>query len=177
MLVPRHMPRAKGSLSTSEMPQSAYTLYRHVSHRCPMNRLWPLMPSIMKPPSRCVRRGGGLPKLWPQHAKSMDLACLRRGRKMPYTCTSNGASATPTAGSGFEQLQGHALTMHEAPEPKVILFDDDLPAFVYQSEAGMNPGDGRFSLHGLARGNSQVAHPHSGLRALLLGLPQKGRPS
>ena len=57
----------------------------------------------------------------------------------------------PTAGSGFEQLQGHAITSHEAPKPRVILFDADLPAFVFQSAAGMNAGDGRFSLKGLAR--------------------------
>ena len=62
----------------------------------------------------------------------------------------------PIAGSGFEQLQGHALTKHEAPEPRVVLFDDDLPAFVYQSAAGMNPGDGRFSLHGLAKETARL---------------------
>ena len=62
----------------------------------------------------------------------------------------------PIAGSGFEQLQGHALTKHEAPEPRVVLFDDDLPAFVYQSPPGMNPGDGRFSLHGLAKETARL---------------------
>ena len=62
----------------------------------------------------------------------------------------------PAAGSGFEQLQGHALARDEAPEPRVVLFSDDLPAFVYQSAAGMNQGDGRFSLHGLAKETARL---------------------
>ena len=43
-------------------------------------------------------------------AKALALACLRRGRKMPYTCTSNGASAT--------QLQAPALSSYKVmPSP------------------------------------------------------------
>ena len=62
----------------------------------------------------------------------------------------------PAAGSGFEQLQGHAVAKHETPAPRVILFEDDLPAFLYQSAAGMNQGDGRFSLYGLARETARL---------------------
>lgn len=57
----------------------------------------------------------------------------------------------PVAGSAFSHFQGHAMAAAEADAPKVIFFAEDLPAFVFQSESGMNHGDGRFSLGGLAR--------------------------
>ena len=57
----------------------------------------------------------------------------------------------PDRGSAFDHLQGHAQTVAEAPEPQLRFFSQDMPAFVFQSRAGMNAGDGRFSLHGLAR--------------------------
>ena len=62
----------------------------------------------------------------------------------------------PTAGTGYERLQGHTITQAEAPQPKVILFAEDLPAFVYQSAAGMNQGDGRFSLYSAEEGISMT---------------------
>ena len=49
-------------------------------------------------------------------------------------------SRVPVPGSGFSQLQGHAMTPNEASAPEVILFADDFPAFVYQSRAGPNQG-------------------------------------
>jgi hypothetical protein len=77
----------------------------------------------------------------------------------------------PTAGSGYENLQGHTVTPGEAATPKVVLFSDDMPAFIFQSAAGMNQGDGRFSLHGLAREAARLhiraqvfVHFYSGFR-------------
>ena len=58
---------------------------------------------------------------------------------------------SPNAGSGFTQLQGHTAAGDEGPEPQVRLFAEDMPAFVFQSAAGLNSGDGRFCLRGLAR--------------------------
>lgn len=57
----------------------------------------------------------------------------------------------PSAGTAFDLFQGHAAGQADVSEPRVIFFAEDLPAFVMQSCCGMNNGDGRFSLFGLAR--------------------------
>lgn len=61
------------------------------------------------------------------------------------------SARSPVVGSAFEQLQGHSLAQDERPAPQVLLFHADLLAFVLQSAQGMNSGDGRFALGGLAR--------------------------
>lgn len=62
----------------------------------------------------------------------------------------------PSVGSGFENLQGHSVIRQEQDHPQVRLFAQDLPAFVFQSEAGMQKGDGRFSQMGLARETARL---------------------
>eukprot|EP00435_Cladocopium_sp_Y103_P075451 s29_g58.t1 len=54
-------------------------------------------------------------------------------------------------GSAFDALQGRQIGVHPVESPEVRLFAQDLPAFVFQSAAGPNAGNGRFSLRGLAR--------------------------
>ena len=61
------------------------------------------------------------------------------------------ALRNPTAGTAFDQLQGHTRAPADEPSHQVIFFDADMPSFVFQSQRGMNQGDGRFSLQGLAR--------------------------
>ena len=53
----------------------------------------------------------------------------------------------------------------------MLLFDDDMPAFVFQSPAGPNPGDGRLAAKGLAKLHAQLhirtlvfVHVFSGFR-------------
>ena len=60
------------------------------------------------------------------------------------------ASRQPQRGSAFENLQGRR-TDDINEEPQVILFEADLPAFVLQSNAGPNKGDGQYAATGLAR--------------------------
>ena len=62
----------------------------------------------------------------------------------------------PTVGSGFQNLQGHSVTRQDNDQPQVRLFAQDLPAFVFQSEAGMQRGDGRYSQTGLARETARL---------------------
>ena len=61
------------------------------------------------------------------------------------------SARNPDGGTAFDQLQGHLRAPHDTVQPQVRLFEADMPAFVFQSDGGMNAGDGRFSLHGLAR--------------------------
>jgi len=77
----------------------------------------------------------------------------------------------PLVGSGYENLQGHSVTKAETSAPRVVLFADDMPSFVFQSTAGFNHGDGRFSLRGLARETARLhiraqvfVHFYSGFR-------------
>ena len=56
----------------------------------------------------------------------------------------------PQVGSAFANLQGRR-TDTPMNEPQVILFEADLPAFVFQSAAGPNNGGGRYAAKGLAR--------------------------
>ena len=55
----------------------------------------------------------------------------------------------PVSGAAFHQLQGHILADSAAAPPQVHLFHVDLPSFKFQSERGMNHGDGRFSSVGV----------------------------
>lgn len=57
----------------------------------------------------------------------------------------------PVSGTAYSQFQGHAQAQAESAPTRVVLFDEDMPAFVFQSDRGLNSGDGRFSLRGLAR--------------------------
>ena len=74
------------------------------------------------------------------------------------------------AGTAFQNLQGRRTSQPEAP-PQVLLFEDDMPAFVFQSAAGPNPGDGRLAGQGLAKIHAQLhiktlvfVHVFSGFR-------------
>ena len=74
------------------------------------------------------------------------------------------------AGTAFQNLQGRR-TSNPCEAPQVLLFDDDMPAFVFQSPAGPNPGDGRLAAKGLAKLHAQLhirtlvfVHVFSGFR-------------
>ena len=62
----------------------------------------------------------------------------------------------PRVGTAYENLQGRRT---DAPPetPQVILFEADLPAFVFQSAAGPNNGGGRYAARSLA---SEYARLH-----------------
>ena len=61
------------------------------------------------------------------------------------------SARNPVSGTAYNHFQGHALAQAEVEQPRVMLFVVDLPAFIFQSGGGMNQGDGRFSMFGLAR--------------------------
>ena len=54
-----------------------------------------------------------------------------------------------TTGTGFQNLQGRQAETAQ-PEPQVVLFKADMPAFVFQSPQGPNCGNGQFASKGLA---------------------------
>ena len=73
-------------------------------------------------------------------------------------------------GTAYNNLQGRRT---DAPghDPEVLLFDDDIPPFVFQSAQGPNPGDGRLALAGLAKIHARLhiksmvfVHVFSGFR-------------
>ena len=127
-----------------------------VSHRCRTSKWWLMILLTMKPPSHYGRRAGGAAKALAPARKIFGPCLPPAGSQDAAHMHRKWSQRNPAAGSGFEQLQGHALARDEAPEPRVVLFSDDLPAFVYQSAAGMNQGDGRFSLHGLAKETARL---------------------
>ena len=59
------------------------------------------------------------------------------------------------SGTAFMNLQGRR-TDGSADDPQVLLFEDDIPPFVFQSVAGPNPGDGRFAASNLAREHARL---------------------
>ena len=61
------------------------------------------------------------------------------------------SATNPVSGTAYNHFQGHALAQAEVEQPRVMLFEEDMPAFIFQSGGGMNQGDGRFSMFGLAR--------------------------
>ena len=63
----------------------------------------------------------------------------------------NALFAIPMLAARLIIIQRHAMADAGAAAPQVHLFNGDLPAFVFQSEKGMNPGDGCFCSIGLAR--------------------------
>ena len=58
-------------------------------------------------------------------------------------------------GSAFQNLSGRRAA-EGTDEPKVHLFEDDLPAFLFESVAGPNAGDGRFARTNLAREHARL---------------------
>ena len=74
------------------------------------------------------------------------------------------------SGTAFMNLQGRR-TDGSADDPQVLLFEDDIHPFVFQSVAGPNPGDGRFAASNLAREHARLhiktlvfVHVFSGFR-------------
>ena len=80
------------------------------------------------------------------------------------------AARQPHVGSAFTHLQGRRTDDHLS-EPTVILFEADIPAFVLQSNAGPNKGNGQYAAIGLAKEHARLhiktlvfVHVFSGFR-------------
>ena len=80
------------------------------------------------------------------------------------------AARQPHVGSAFTHLQGRRTDDHSG-EPTVILFEADIPAFVLQSNAGPNKGNGQYAAIGLAKEHARLhiktlvfVHVFSGFR-------------
>lgn len=74
------------------------------------------------------------------------------------------------AGTAYQNLQGRRTTEPSA-DPQVLLFEDDMPSFVFEFPAGPNQGDGRLAATGLARLHARLhiktlvfVHVFSGFR-------------
>ena len=74
------------------------------------------------------------------------------------------------SGTAFMNLQGRR-TDGSADDPQVLLFEDYIPPFVFQSAAGPNQGDGHFAASNLAREHARLhiktlvfVHVFSGFR-------------
>ena len=57
----------------------------------------------------------------------------------------------PSSLLAYQQLQGHCVTQGSAPTSDIWWQDSDLPSYVLNSAAGTDPGNGSFSMTGLAK--------------------------